>query len=232
MESNIKKLYLSLSNDILSHKHRKEIMREISRKIIYFNVVVLKKLKINEENPFYFRFSFDFRGRIYYESKIGVTYSKLNRFVYFFGYIDKCDISIPEIDFTEERINSNRDNLVKVLNNYKIKVNRINLNAVYWVSISIGKNFINKSINGVEDRMFIEKCIEYINPSINKNIDFETQIELMHLESIIKDLDNDTIKLRPISKDATASVIQNYMRILGPKNDNSLLISNINGGHY
>ena len=45
-------------------------------------------------------------------------------------------------------------------------------------------------------------------------------------------MEENIIKLRPVSKDATASVIQNYMRILGPKDDNSLIISNINGGHF
>ena len=232
LEFDIKKLYTSLSSDSFGYKHKREIMREISKKIIYFNVIILKKLGINEKTPFYFRFSFDFRGRIYYESKIGVTYSKLNRFVYFFGYINKCDINIPEIDITEERINSNKEDLIKILEKYKIKINKVNLNIAYWVSISIGKNFIDKSINGIKDAIFIQKCLEYLNSVDKKDIDFETQIELNHLKIIIQELNNDIIKLRPISKDATASVIQNYMRILGPKDDNSLIISNINGEHY
>jgi hypothetical protein len=231
MENYIKKLYTSLINDNLTYSHKKEIIREISKKIIYFNVIILKKLKINEKLPFYFRFSFDFRGRIYYESKVGVTYSKLNRFVYFFGHINKCDINIPEIDLIKERINYNIDDLIKILEFYKIKINKINLSMVYWLSISIGKNFIDKSIDGIEDKIFINKCLDYIKGVTNKNIEFETEIELDHLERIIKNLDQNLLKLRPISKDATASVIQNYMRILGPKNDNSLIISNINGGH-
>ena len=231
MENYIKKLYTSLINDNLTYSHKKEIIREISKKIIYFNVIILKKLKINEKLPFYFRFSFDFRGRIYYESKVGVTYSKLNRFVYFFGHINKCDINIPEIDLIKERINYNIDDLIKILEFYKIKINKINLSIVYWLSISIGKNFIDKSIDGIEDKIFINKCLDYIKGVTNKNIEFETEIELDHLERIIKNLDQNLLKLRPISKDATASVIQNYMRILGPKNDNSLIISNINGGH-
>ena len=96
------------------------------------------------------------------------------------------------------------------------------------MSISIGKNFIDKSINGIKDAIFIQKCLEYLNSVDKEDIDFETQIELNHLKIIIQELNNDTIKLRPISKDATASVIQNYMRILGPKDDNSLIISNLN----
>lgn len=232
IENNIKNMYIRISNEKIVESEKKEIMRSISKKINLFNIIILRILDLKKEQHFYFRFSFDFRGRIYYESKVGITYSKLNRFTYFFGFKNKKNYKMIEIDLLMKRINENKYILESILDIYNIEKNLINLNLLYWISISIGKNFIIKSDKGIKDSLFIEKCLNYIKNKKDFKTNLELSIELDYLECMIKNLKNDIIKISPISKDATASVIQNYMRILGPKDDNSMKISNIDGGFY
>jgi hypothetical protein len=56
-------------------------------------------------------------------------------------------------------------------------------------------------------------------------------LELFSYKNTLENLNKDFFKLSFISKDATASVIQNFMRELGPKDKNSLELANISSGY-
>jgi hypothetical protein len=52
-------------------------------------------------------------------------------------------------------------------------------------------------------------------------------MKMDYYTKIIKEIENKIYKKRLISKDATASVFQHLIKILGPKDDNSLKYCNM-----
>jgi hypothetical protein len=58
--------------------------------------------------------------------------------------------------------------------------------------------------------------------------DLTSQIEYSHYVKILKSFSQKNVIKRVILKDATASFIQNLIRIMGHKNDDSLKYANLN----
>jgi hypothetical protein len=79
-------------------------------------------------------------------------------------------------------------------------------------------DFLNMSICMIKKKIEFEKVIE--------QIEYEYYIRMIHslkLNQILK---------RCLAKDATASFIQNLIRLLGPKNNEALEIANLNSRFY
>jgi hypothetical protein len=107
------------------------LCKKASKLITFLNVVVLKKLNLKKNKPIYFKVEFDFRGRTYYNTPLGVTYSKLNRFLFNFGYIEKKKIKIKNIPLVEKRIILCKDLLKEIGSKFKIEETMENLNLIY-----------------------------------------------------------------------------------------------------
>jgi hypothetical protein len=94
--------------------------------------------------------------------------------------------------------------------------------------ISIGEIYKNEIGEQVKMEDFIKKAIKKIeNKEKNNNLDYEKKMKMDYYTKIIKEIENKIYKKRLISKDATASVFQHLIKILGPKDDNSLKYCNM-----
>jgi aspartyl/asparaginyl-tRNA synthetase len=98
--------------------------------------------------------------------------------------------------------------------------------------IGIGKNLIekNKTRTSLED--FITEGSLYVLNKKKKELKLKDEIEVIHYLDIIESLNKKKIEKRVILKDATASVIQNLIKILGPKDQESLNLANLGDSNY
>jgi aspartyl/asparaginyl-tRNA synthetase len=98
--------------------------------------------------------------------------------------------------------------------------------------IGIGKNLIekNKTRTSLED--FIAEGSLYVLNKKKKELKLKDEIEVIHYLDIIESLNKKKIEKRVILKDATASVIQNLIKILGPKDQESLNLANLGDSNY
>jgi hypothetical protein len=98
--------------------------------------------------------------------------------------------------------------------------------------IGIGKNLIekNKTKTSLED--FIREGSYYVLNKKKKELKLKDEMEVIHYLDIIESLNKEKIKKRVILKDATASVIQNLIKILGPKDQDSLNLANLGDSNY
>lgn len=87
--------------------------------------------------------------------------------------------------------------------------------------IGINKNQIETPISEI-----LEKSFELIEKKENLN-NLIDQIELMHYKKILYSYSKGHILKRCLLKDATASFIQNLIRLLGYKNEDSLKYANL-----
>lgn len=166
----------------------------------------------------------DFRGRKYYDSIISPTNSKYLRLSYFYGYYDKNDFEVKS-KYTE--------NYTELIKNFCVKNNLTDnllfYNAYYWCLIGIGKLFIKKNKCPISELEFLETAILNYNNETTKIVD---NLELYHYKRILNsltedNLKNNLIKKRGISKDATASLNQIFMKKLGPIDQESLNYVNL-----
>lgn len=191
------------------------------------NLVLIKKISHRlRGKKIYFPLFYDFRGRMYFNSSIGITNYKLSRFFFHYGWykkedIKKCDqILLPEIKQFEEKIFS-------IINMFKLnKTSHAIQSGIFWCVLAVAKEFIDKQKISTELTEIFEQGYQKI---IEKNTekDNEKWIILEHYKSIIMSYKENNIMKKFIHKDATASFIQNTIRILGPKNENSLEYANL-----
>ena len=93
------KLHKITNRKNINNKEICDFQQKISKKINYYYLFLLYKEDLNEKTNIYFPFHFDFRGRLYYDSPIGVTNFKLSRFLFFYGYTN-LDIKIADFGFS------------------------------------------------------------------------------------------------------------------------------------
>jgi hypothetical protein len=79
---------------------------------------------------------------------------------------------------------------------------------------------------------FIREGSCYVLSDIKKELQLKDEMEVIHYLDIIESLNKEKIKKRVILKDATASVIQNLIKILGPKDQESLNLANLGDSNY
>lgn len=228
---NLKKIF---NKDIILDKDLEEIKKFQKKINKLIDLIRIKKILDWEEIEYlYLPIFFDFRGRSYFDDYISPTFSKLTRLSFFYGYYDQEDLDNVKIDLIEPYMNDYiKEKIKNVCEKFEIPYKNYSVNTIFWILIGIGKNLIekNKTKTSLED--FIREGSDYILNKIKKDLKFKDEIEIIHYLDIIKSLNKEKIKKRIILKDATASVIQNLIKILGPKNQESLNLANLGDSKY
>lgn len=93
--------------------------------------------------------------------------------------------------------------------------------------------FINKAEIKIPVSSFIEKGVAFLKNELTcEKLDLIEKIELNHYKTLLISLTEKIIKKRVVLKDATASVVQNSIRLLGPKSQESLNVANMGDSEY
>jgi hypothetical protein len=195
---------------------------ESSKKIsIYQKALLFLFLIKNKIQYCYAPILFDFRGRVYKTSPFSLTFVKELRICIYFGEYEE--------DFFNKYKKTNTDNIIdeyihilkKVENKYDIidKKNIVIKRSLVWTFISIGENFKSSMGKSITLERLLIKGIETYNEKYT-SIDYDKKIKIIgYFKTINMLINDDKILKRIISKDATASVYQNLVKILGAKND-------------
>lgn len=221
------KYYVSVENKINVIEQETLVLQKLLSKIyLYLNFLTIKKMFLREEDPMYFPFFFDFRGRKYYRSKIGITQFKFSRYFYNYGVYCSEELnkaSNPEI---APLLTKNSEILQKIKSILNLKEFPITHEIVFWCCISIGKIVVNKTKIEISTEEFLENAKNLIlNPIKFKDV--YDNIEFEHYKNLMLSLNENTVLKRFILKDATASFLQNLIRLLGYKNLDSLKYANL-----
>lgn len=169
-------------------------------------------------------FFYDFRGRKYYDSSIGPTSLKFSRYFFYYGYYD---YKIPNNKELSYIISANQKNINSVKLKYNFNENIENIDeTIFWILIALGKMGIDKKILEISATEFIKIGLELINDSIEWPTIIE-QVEHYHLLKLFNTLCEWPVKKFIIEKDITASFMQTLVKIIGPKDTNSLRYTNL-----
>ena len=188
---------------------------------------LLYNLDFKENDPFFF----DFRGRFYYNSSISPTNSKYSRYIFNYGFYSKEDLEYEDKNVLSDKINEYSYYIDEIIEKYSINVTtRIVRESIFWILISLGKL-------GAEKKMFIsiEDFLQKANDILSKKIKFTKvldKIEVMHYTKILKSFNDENLIKRGVLKDATASFLQNLLRLMGYKNKDSLKYANLSSMGY
>jgi len=228
---NLKKIF---NKAIISEKDLDEIKKIQKKTNKLIDLIRIKKIIDWVDIEYlYLPIFFDFRGRSYFDDYISPTFSKLTRLSFFYGYYEKVDLDSVKIDLIEPYMNKYiKTAITDVSKKFNIPHENYAVNTIFWVLIGIGKNLIkkNKTKTPLED--FIKEGSCYVLNDIKKELQLKDQMEVIHYLDIIESLNKEKIKKRVILKDATASVIQNLIKILGPKDQESLNLANLGDSNY
>lgn len=197
-----------------------------------FNLYIFKiieDLKIFNKK-IYFPFFFDFRGRLYFESLFSITNFKPSRYFFNYGEYDKNEMGDLEL-LIHPKIDTVANNFNSIINDVKIKFrinknNRVINHAVLWVMIALGKEKIEKKKENYTIEEILNAGLKWINDPTEEK-DVEKEVIYLHYCKILSSLTKNIIKKRFIHKDATASFIQNSIRLLGAKNLKALEKANL-----
>lgn len=219
----------------------KEIIGESEKQEIKKNQKYLNKLidiermskmieNLREEECKYLPIFFDFRGRNYFDDYLSPTFSRWTRISFYYGFYSNEELEKIDNSFIEPFLTYEVLNIIKnILEKFKIEEKKYTINAIFWLLIAIGKHFIDKSKIKIPLLDFIQEGYNYIEGlKDDDKIELKELIEIKHYLNIIKNLiKKEKIKKEVILKDATASVLQNLIKILGPKNQDSINLSNL-----
>ena len=222
LKSTNKNYKLFLTDVIKYQEENKKIQSQVSKLLILYKLKIIENLNL-ENKKIYFPFFFEFRGRFFIDSTIGITDFKLSRYFYHYG------------QYSEKEIIKSSNNTITVLKNYnkhintirnEYKINKIYDSAIFWILISLGKEFIIKNKSKISTDEILETGIKVALHQIDpKNL--EKTIIKSHYLRILNSLNKNILYKRFVHKDATASFIQNSIRIFGAKNHESLELSNL-----
>ena len=228
---NLKKIF---NKDIILEKDLDEIRKIQKKTNKLIDLIRIKKIIDWVDIEYlYLPIFFDFRGRSYFDDYISPTFSKLTRLSFFYGYYEKVDLDSVNIDLIEPYMNKYiKTTIMDVSKKFNIPYENYAISTIFWVLIGIGKNLIkkNKTKTPLED--FIREGSCYVLNDIKKELQLKDEMEVIHYLDIIESLNKEKIKKRVILKDATASVIQNLIKILGPKDQDSLNLANLGDSNY
>lgn len=172
--------------------------------------------------PIYFQFSFDFRGRLYYDSIISPTNSKITRNSICYKKIEKIEIPTKSDYIISENLW-----LLNIHDEYK-NIPENNKKKILWILISIGKIFKNKKTMSISD--FINQAIKNIDNVPNDDDDKLDMIKYKYIHNKI--LNNDLEYIYTIIKDATASGLQHLIKNLKSNNESMYIYCNFNSDTY
>jgi len=203
-----------------------EGIKESSKLISIFQKALLFEFLIENKIKHCFAPIFiDFRGRVYKGSSFSVTFVKELRICIYFGYYDN--------DFFENYIEGKTD---KILNKYihllddiepNMNIEIILKRSILWYLIGLSENIKSKLGKEINIETLIKEGIK-IYKDKSMEFEYEKKIKIMaYCKGIDMLLKEDRIKISPISKDATASVYQQLVKILGGRDDNIYRIANL-----
>ena len=174
---------------------------------------------------FYFHYYFDFRGRVYADSPIAYTHNRLFRYFYYYGAY-----STDELATFKKNLNQNLLKYFEIIRqqtNISTKYSNIDLTdpvSQYYIIIiffELGKIFKQKYITINDGRIQYETMlgigIKHYNIETHQTESLYSQLELMSLIYMLKDLNAGYFFKYPIFKDATASGLQILTILLGAK---------------
>jgi len=221
----LEKEYENLWKKIIDLIKNKDIesLSLISNKITKIQNLIKIKNILNADiknKKIYLPFSFDFRGRLYYESEVSPTYYKEFRFCINLGPYEKLD---AEYNVFNDAINNEiKKYFYKIIEIKKYKLYRKKESikiSIIWLLVSLGE--IRKKNLGKEVHisMFIDEGLKVINEEINiLEHDVYERIEIEYVKNIFKEIEENTYTKWLISKDATASVYQHLIKTCGYAN--------------
>lgn len=238
-KKNIEEIYIKYKEELrrlISEKNDKA-SSQISKKIaIQYKALIFEKLieKIKwENNSFYLPYLIDFRGRTYKLSSISPTFFKEIRECLSFSEKEdkKVEKDIKELENKIDSIILKNESKLENIKNY---TNLKNLEkkkkiSVIWVIISIGEIFKEEIGPKIKIEEFINYAIEKINNYEKdiENIKEEKKNEFIYHLEIIKEMNSKGSTKKLISKDATASVYQHLVKVLGGKSIDSYKYTNL-----
>ena len=197
-----------------------------SKLIAVFHKALLFDFLIqNKINHCYAPVFIDFRGRVYKGSSFSVTFVKELRICIYFGYYDKDFIE----NYTEGKTDKILNMYIYMLDELKkdLNINIILKRAILWYLIGISENIKSKLGKEINIEVLIREGIRIYH---NKEMSFEYEKKIKiiaYKRGIDMLLNDDKIKISPISKDATASVYQQLIKILGGKDTQAYKINNL-----
>jgi hypothetical protein len=199
---------------------------ESSKLISVFQKALLFEFLIKNKIEYCFAPIFiDFRGRVYKGSSFSVTFVKELRICIYFGYYDNEFLENYEEGKTDKILNK----YIYLLEDIKkdIQINIILKRAILWYLIALSENIKSQLGKEINIEIMIKEGIRIYK---NKIIEFEYEKKIKiiaYCKGIDMLLNENKIKRSPISKDATASVYQQLVKILGGKDDNVYKIANL-----
>ena len=225
--------------DFICEKNR-EGVSAISKKIsVYHKAIIFKKImekiKDNCEDFFYLPFIIDFRGRLYKLSSISPTFLKEVRECISFNSKERKKKIEKEIQIIEKKIISILSGHISKLNDLEkfdniLKLKKSKKIEVLWILISITEIFKKELGSQIKLEEFLDYAIKKINRYKNNSENIEDLISkekfLYHL-NILENIDRLGFSDKLISKDATASVYQHLVKILGGIDDNAYKYANL-----
>jgi hypothetical protein len=229
--TNLKKIF---NKDIILEKDLDEIKKIQKKTNKLIDLIRIKKIIdwVGVEY-LYLPIFFDFRGRSYFDDYISPTFSKLTRLSFFYGYYEKVDLDSVKIDLIEPYMNQYiKKKISDIIKEFNIPYENYAISTIFWVLIGIGKNLIEKNKTKTSLESFIREGSCYVLNKKRKELKLKDEMEVIHYLDIIESLNKEKIKKRVILKDATASVIQNLIKILGPKDQDSLNLANLGDSNY
>lgn len=230
-KNNIKNID-DLKDIIDKYKSNYQYLNENNLAILCKHEALYNKIKfienIDENRKIYFSFSFDFRGRLYYDSQYSPTNCKLLRNCIHYGVLTNIEC---------KNYFNNESKTLNIISKFShlitSNISEEKKICIIWYFISIGKILIDKNRESINIAEFINEG--YYWYKLNKN-DFLTNdklsvdsiIELYKYQYIINKLYNNEIVYKyTVCKDATASGIQHLIKILQPYDENSLKYCNM-----
>jgi uncharacterized protein YlxP (DUF503 family) len=205
----------------------KKNQARISELMTFYNMYLLKQLNWKDEEPVYFPFFFDFRGRFYYNSSVSPTTLKYVRYVFTYGYYTDSELNDNTLNAISHFISKHKSYIEIVKKKYNISKSSVKINeSIFWTLISLGKIKIKKEKIKISIEEILDAAIDLLDN--NQDLKIIDIIELMHYKKILLSLNLDRVPARGILKDATASFIQNLIRLMGYKDEESLKHANLN----
>ncbi len=216
IETKIKEYYRLCNTNIenVNKPAISKILSEIS-KLNDLNIVK-RFIDLNLDKPIYLPSFYDFRGRRYYDGQCTPTNSKMARILFHYG-ITTVNTSNLEMKAIVAKYQKQID---EAKEKYNIEQNDEN---VFWILISMGKLKTSKS-SEIPLIVFLENALNETYIFTDKY----DEIEFRHYELILKEISQKIYKKSPLLKDATASVYQQLILLLNPKDTISLNITNLN----
>lgn len=213
----------------------KLLEHEISVLWNYYNLYLLSFDEILFGKKVYDVPTYEYRGRLYYNSSISFTTSTFPRYFAYQGISDGNEsVKNPE-SITSSIIKNYNFIIEEAMGLLKISKTGDGIyEQVFHTMISIGA-ILSPSVLEVCIITYLTYATNLILNDFNHpKLKLKDQLALNHYIEILKDYSKPLFRKRFLMKDHTASVWQNIVRMVGPKNPWSLKIVNLNSidTHY